>query len=148
MQQISIPSLCNKEPDLLPPVMGFALRPMRIRCVQCRLPSLNICFFGLDPPRSPEDLPEQIQPAIYRYAYIRRDEVVVIEFLCFTGKSVEAIEQHNYREEGEREPSAVGLATGFKDECVAANALSAHSAMEFDVRDRDGHPGQYGGDGG
>lgn len=148
MQQISIPSLCNKEPDLFPPVIGLSLRPMRIRCVQCRLPGLNICFFGLDPPRPLEDLPEQIQPAIYRYAHIGRDEVIVIECLCFTGKCVEAIEKRDHGEEAEREPSAVGLEAGFEDKCVAADALSAQSAMKFDVRERDRHPGQSGGDGG
>lgn len=34
----------------------------------------------------------------------------------------------------------------FEDQCVAANALSAQSAMEFDVCERDGHPGQDCGD--
>ena len=142
MRQISIASLCNIEPDLLQPTVGLSLRPMRICCVQCRFPSLNICFFGLHPTRPPEDLPEQIQPAIYNYAHIGRDEVFVIEFFCFTGKRVEAVEQKDYSEEDEGEPSTVGLEAGFKDECVATNALSAHSAVEFDVRDRDGHPGQ------
>lgn len=109
MLQISILSLYNEEPDLLPPIIGFPLRPMRIRCVQCRLPSLNICVFGPDPPRPLEDFPEQIQPAVYRYAHISRDEVVMIEFLRLAGKRVEAIEENNYAEEGEGEPGAVGL---------------------------------------
>ena len=91
MQQISIPDLCNKVPDLLPPIIRFSRRPMRICCVECRLPSLNVCFFGLYPLRPLEDLPEQIQHDIYRYAYIAGDEIVVIKFFCFAGKRIEAI---------------------------------------------------------
>ena len=101
MQQIFIPGLCNKVPDLLPPIIGFSLRPMRIRCIECRLPSLNVCFFGLYPPRPLEDLPEQIQRDINRYAYIGGNEIVVIKFLCLAGKRVEAIEYKNEREETE-----------------------------------------------
>ena len=122
MQQTQ--SLCNKEPDLLPPIVGFSLWPMPIGCVQCRLPSLNICFFGPDPPRPFEDLPEQIQHAIYRYAHIGGDEVVVIEFLGLAGKRIEAVEQNNYAKETKGEPGGVGLKARFEDECVTADALS------------------------
>lgn len=125
MQQISIPSLCNKEPDLLPQIVGFSLRPMRIRCVECRLPSLNICFFGLYPPRPLEDLPEQIQHDVNRYAYIGGNEIVVIKFLRLAGKCVESIEHKNDTEKAEGKPGGVGLEARFEDERVAADALSA-----------------------
>ena len=149
MQHIFIlPKLCDKEPNLLPPIISFSLWPMRIRCIQCRLPSLNVCFSGLDPPRPLEDLPEQIQPAIYRYAHIGCDEVIVIELLCLAGESVEAIEKKDNGEEAEGEPGGIGLEARFEDERIAADALSAQSAMKSDVRDWNGHPGQDCGDGG
>ena len=125
MQQIILPSLCNKEPDLLPPIVSFSFWPMRIRCIECRLPSLNICFFGPYPPRPLEELPEQIQHEIYRYTYIGSDEIVVIKLLCLARKRVEAIEQKNDTEEAEGEPGGVGLEARLKDERVAADALSA-----------------------
>lgn len=125
MQQISIPSLCNKVPDLLPPVVSFSRWPMRIRCIECRLPSLDVCFFGLYPARPLEDLPEQIQHDIDRYAHIGGNEIVVVKFLCLAGKRVEAIEHENDCEEGQGEPGGVGLEARFEDERVAADALSA-----------------------
>ena len=119
---------------------------MPIRCVQCRLPSLNIGLLGLDPPCPLEYLPEKIQPAIYRYTDIGCDEAVAIKFLCLARKRGEAIEQNNDREEAEGGPGCVRLEARFENKRVAANALSAQSAMEFDVRKRDGHPGQACGD--
>ena len=109
---------------------------------------MNVGFFGLDPPCPLENLPEQIQPAIYRYTDVGRDEVVAIEFLRLARKCVEATEQDNYRKETEAEPGGVRLEARFEDERVASDTLSAESAMELDVCDRDGHPGQDGGDGG
>lgn len=143
---ISISSLCNKEPNLFPPTIGFSLRPMAIRCVQCCLPSLNICFFRFDPPRALKDLPEQVQRAIHRYAHIFGDDVVAIEFLCLAGERVEAIEQNNHGEEAEGERGGVGLVARLEDERVAADALSAQSAIKLNIRNRDGHPGQHCGD--
>ena len=89
--------------------MSYSFRPMPIRGVECRLPSVNVCFFGPDPPRSLEDLPEQIQPAINRYAQIGGDEVFVIEFLCLAGKCIKAMEQEDDAEEAEGEPGGIGL---------------------------------------
>ena len=140
------PRLCNEEPDLLPPITSFSFRPMSIRCVQRRLPSLNICFRGLDPPCPLEDLPEQIQSAIHRYTDIGCDEVITIKLLGLARKSVKATEQKDYAEEAEGEPGGIRLETSFEDELVAANALSAQGIMEFDVRNRDRHPGQDRGD--
>ena len=137
-----IPSLCNEEPDLLPPIVGFSLRPMLIRCVQSRLPSLNVRFFGSHPPRPLEELPEHIQPNIYRYANIGRDEVVTVKFFGLAWKGVEAIEQDNYGEKGEGKPGSVRLEARFEDEGVAANALSAQRFMELYVRNGNRHPGQ------
>ena len=136
MQHIFIlPKLCDKEPNLLPPIISFSLWPMRIRCIQGRLPSLNVCFSGLDPPRPLEELPEKIQPAIYRYTHIGCDEVIVIELLCLAGESVEAIEKKDDGEEAEGEPGGIGLEARFEDKRIAADALSAQSAMKSDVRD-------------
>ena len=103
---------------------------------------MNVGFFGLDPPCPLENLPEQIQPAIYGYTDIGRDEVVAIEFLRLARECVEAAEQDDYCEETEAEPGGVRLEARFEDERVAFNALGTESAMEFDVCDRDGHPGQ------
>lgn len=108
---------------------------MRICCVECRLPGCNICFFGLNPPRSLEDFPEQIQTQIYRYAYICSDEVTVIEGLCLAGECVEAAEQNDYAEEAEREPGTIRLEARFEDKRVTADTLSTQSAMEPDIRD-------------
>lgn len=119
---------------------------MPIRCVQYRLPRLNIGLFGLDPPCPFENLPEKIKPAVYRYTNIGCDEAVAIKFLCLARKRVEAIEQSNNGEEAEGEPGCVRLEARFEDKRVAVNALSAQSAMEFDVRKRDRHPGQGCGD--
>ena len=120
----SIFSLCNKEPYFLPPIVGFSLWPLRIRCVQRRLPSTNIGFFGLDPPCPLEHLPKEIQRAIRKYANVGCDEVVAIKLLCLARKCVEAIEKNNYDEEAKGEPGAVRLEARFEDERIAANALS------------------------
>ncbi len=119
---------------------------MPIRCVHCRLPSLNICFLRLDPPGPLEYLPEQIQHAIYGYTNIGCDEVVVIEFLCLARECVETIKKENDGEKTEREPGGVRLEARFEDERVTANALCAQRAMESDVCNRDGHPGHDCGD--
>lgn len=115
---------------------------MPIRCVQCCLSGLYIGFFGLDPPCPLQYFPEEIEPAVHRYTNIDCDEVVAIESLCLTRKRVEAIEQNNYGEEAEAEPGGVRLEARFEDECITANTLSAQSTVEFDVCNRDGHPGQ------
>lgn len=119
---------------------------MPIRCVQCCLSGLYISFFSLDPPCPLEYFPEDIEPAIHRYTNIDCDEVVAIESLFLAWKRVEAIEQNNYGEEAEAEPGGIRLEARSEDECITANALSAQSTVEFDVCNRDGHPGQDGGD--
>ena len=119
---------------------------MSIRYVQCRLPSLYICFFRFDPTCALEDLPENKQHTIHNQARICSDEVVAIEFLCLAGKRVEAIKHKNHGEETEGEPGGVGLAGRLEDERVAADALSAQSTVKSDVRNGDGHPGQECGD--
>ena len=137
-----IPNLCNEEPYSLPPIIGFSLWPLRIRCVQCSLPSMNIGFLGLDPPCPLEHLPEKIQRAIHRYTNVGCDEVIAIKFLCLARKCVEAIEKDNDDEEAEGEPGAVWLKARFEDERVAANALSTQSLMESYVCNGNGNPGQ------
>ena len=139
---ILIPSLCNEEPYFLPPIFGSSLWPLRIRCVQCRLPSMNIGFFRLDPPCPLEHLPEKIQRAIHRYTNVGCDEVVAIKLLCLAWKCVEAIEKNDYDEEAEGEPGAVRLEARFEDERIAADALSTQSLMKSYVCNRNGNPGQ------
>ena len=139
---IFIPNLCNEEPYFLPPIIGFSLWPLRIRCIQCRLPSINIGFFGLDPPCPLEHLPEKIEHAIHRYTNVGCDEVVAIKLLCLARKCVEAIEKNNYDEEAKGEPGAVRLEARFEDERIAADALSTQSLMKSYVCNRNGNPGQ------
>ena len=139
---IFIPSLSNEEPYFLPPIFGFSLWPLRIRCVQCRLPSMYIGFFRLDPPCPLEHLPENIQRAIHWYTNVGCNEVVAIKLLCLARKCVEAIEENDYDEEAEGEPGAVRLEARFEDERIAANALSTQSLMKSYVCNRNGNPGQ------
>lgn len=139
---IFIPSLRNEEPYFLPPIIGFPFWPLRIRCVQCRLPSMNIGFLGLDPPCPLEHLPKKIQRAIHGYTNVSCDEVVAIKLLCLARKRVEAIEKDDYDEEAEGEPGAVRLEARFEDERITANALSTQSLIKSYVCNRNRNPGQ------
>ena len=136
------PSLCNVVPDLLPPIIGYPFRPLSIRYVQCRLPSLYICFFRFDPPCALEDLPENKEHSIHSQARICSDEVLEVKSLRLARKRIKATEHNNHGEETEGEPGGIGLKWRLEDEGVAADALSAQSIVKFDVCNRDGHPGQ------
>lgn len=143
---ISIPFLCNEKPNFLPPIIGFSLWPLPFRRVQSRLSSLNISFFGFDPPCPLEHLPEKIQPAVHNQTNIGCDEIVSIKFLCLARKGVEAIEENDYNEEAKGKPCAVRLEARFEDERIAVDTLSAQSTVESDVCNRNRDPSQESGD--
>ena len=116
--------------------------------VQRRLAGGDVRLGSRDPPGPLEDLPEQEQGEIDRYAHIGRDEIVQIKALGRAGEDVEAVEQCDEREEDETEPCRVWLESRLEDEGVAVDTLCFERGVELDVGDGDGHPGEEVGDGG
>jgi hypothetical protein len=106
--------------------------------VQRGLSGIDICVFGPDPLRLLEDFPEEVQPKVNWNADIGRDEIIPIE----RTKSVEAIEEDDYRKENQRYPSRQGLEWGSEQECAAIHTLGLQSTVESDTCDANGAPGK------
>lgn len=116
---------------------------MRIRRIQRRLSSVNIRLRARDPPRPLEDLPERIQHEVDGNPHVSGDETIHIK----GPEDVEAVEDDDDGEEDEGEPCGVGLEGGPEDEGAAVDALGLEGGVEAEVGDRDGDPGEEGGDG-
>lgn len=53
--------LCDPEPDLLEDVSGNQLRPVAVLGIEGCLSGGDVCVDGLDPGRTLEDLPEEVE---------------------------------------------------------------------------------------
>ena len=66
----------NPEPDPLENIPWVLLRPLRVCCIQCGLPGLDIGFGGADPFCALENLPEDIQSEIDWDTNVCSDEAI------------------------------------------------------------------------
>lgn len=135
-------SLCDPEPDPLHHIPRHPRRPiLRIQCVLTRE---NVRLFRLQPLGPLENLPEDEQGKIDRNPHVSRHERIHIE----RPEDVEAVEDCDDGEEDEGEPCRVRLERGSEDQGASIDILGFKSSVEFDVGDRDGHPGEEVRDGG
>ena len=88
---------------------------------------MNVRLSRVDPRRTLEQFPAEIQRKVNGNANVRRDEIIDVP----GAKGVEAVEDDDDAEEDEREPGRVGLEGRFEDERIAVDALGFESFVEL-----------------
>ena len=134
--------LCNPEPYPLKYVPWFWIWPNR--CIQSCFPGEDVRFGRIDHLGALDNLPEDEEGKINWDADVGSNEIIAGPGF----EDVEAVENDDHGEEGQRKISCVGLEGRLEYESVAIDSLRLEGFMELDVSNANAHPREQIGDGG